>query len=557
MTAGGRTAAPPLPGPASATTAGDTLAVGTWTLVSRVTGLARIVAIGAILGPTYLGNTFLATNVLPNLTYEFLTGSLFATLLVPPLVRHVDLRDRRAVERLAGGFLGTAMVAFALLIVAAVLAGPLILRALSLGVDDPLIASAQRRAGWFLLALLMPQVALYGVAGVSGAVLNAHGRFGLPAAAPAMENLGVIVTLVVYAVFFRGGTALEAVTTTQLLVLGLGTTAAVGAHAGAVWLGVWRLGVRLVPRAGWRDREVREIIARMVPSLGYAGLNAARQSAILVVANRVPGGVVAFHLALNFFHLPVAVGAKPIAVALLPQLARHHHCQDAAGFGALFSRGLSLVCLLTVPAAMAYAVLAEPLARAVSFGEMAGGAGVPLIAGSLAALSAGVVGEGVFNFATHGSYARHDAKAPLAAMVVRSTVSLVGMAAAFLLAGGVGVLVVLGLAVSAGNAASAWHLTRRVRRGHAERLYPSIGRTVIAASLMILPAYATAVAVAGWAGGPAGDVAGVVAAAVVGATLFVGALIVLRSPDLVFLRAGMKGSTVAPRRTLDPSGGRP
>ncbi|MGH3922931.1 MAG: lipid II flippase MurJ, partial [Pseudonocardiaceae bacterium] len=149
----------------------NSLAVAGWTVVSRITGFGRVVTIAAVLGPTYLGNTYQALNSVPNLTYSVLTGSLFATLLVPPLARHVDLKDRRATEQLAGGFLGIAVIVFTASAILAVVAGPLLLRALSLGVADPATAESQRRVGWPLLAMLMPQVVLYAIAGTGEAVM--------------------------------------------------------------------------------------------------------------------------------------------------------------------------------------------------------------------------------------------------------------------------------------------------------------------------------------------------------------------------------------------------
>src|SRR5712691_2799625 len=50
--------------------------VAGWTLVSRVTGLMRVVVAGAILGPTFFANIFQATNTVPNLTYNLMAGTL-------------------------------------------------------------------------------------------------------------------------------------------------------------------------------------------------------------------------------------------------------------------------------------------------------------------------------------------------------------------------------------------------------------------------------------------------------------------------------------------------
>jgi putative peptidoglycan lipid II flippase len=303
-------------------TAVDSVNVAFWTIVTRVTGLARIATVAAVLGPTYLGNLFQAANTLPNLAYEMLAGTLLVSVLVPSLVGHVDRRDVRATERLAGGFLGLVSVGFVVAAVVVVALGPLVLRGLSLAVPDASVVADQRRVGWPLLAMLMPQIVLYGVASTGAAVMNAHGRFALAAAAPALENLGVVATVGALGVLFPSELSLAGVHGPALLVLGLGTTGAVGLHAAAQWWGARRLGVSVRPRPGWRDPELRKPIRRMVPSAGYAALNSVRMVAILVMTNRVAGGVVAFQLALSFFYLPIALAARPIGVALLPRLTR-------------------------------------------------------------------------------------------------------------------------------------------------------------------------------------------------------------------------------------------
>ena len=183
----------------------NSMSVARWTLLSRVTGFARAVAVAAVLGPTYLGNTFQAANTLPNITFELLTGSLLGSLLVPALVSHVDARRARDVERVAGGFLGVAIGGFLLVAVAGVVAGPLILGLLTSTVGDPAVAEAQQRVGLILLAMLMPQVVLYGIAGIGAAVMNAHGRFALAAFAPTMENIGVMATMALYVALYGIG----------------------------------------------------------------------------------------------------------------------------------------------------------------------------------------------------------------------------------------------------------------------------------------------------------------------------------------------------------------
>src|SRR5688572_469465 len=100
---------------ASATVAG-------WTLVSRVTGLLRVVVIGAVLGPTFLANTFLATHTVPNLTFAAVAGPVLGLVLVPSIVTATLTRGAAAchlhVRRMSSLLLTAAAAAAALLMLA-------------------------------------------------------------------------------------------------------------------------------------------------------------------------------------------------------------------------------------------------------------------------------------------------------------------------------------------------------------------------------------------------------------------------------------------------------
>jgi putative peptidoglycan lipid II flippase len=481
--------------------------------------------------------------VVPALLYQMLVGSLFVALLVPVLVRHADAGDSGAAQRIAGGFLTAAGAVFAGIGVLGVVGAPLILRVFSLGVADPSAAAEQRRLGLVLLALMMPQLVLFAIAGTGAAVMNAHGRFAMAAGAPALENLGVAAVMGVTAVVFGTGHDVHDVTAAQVTFMGVGATASVAMHAGAQWWGAARVGVKLLPRAGWRDAEVRAVLRRSITSFGVAALDGGRQLVVLPVANRVAGGVVAFQLASNFATLPVALGAKPVGTALLPQLARRAGERSYALLRDDFVRGTGLASFVTIPAVVAYIALAVPLSHAMSYGAMATSAGMTAVAASLVAIAPGIVGDGAFHVAANAFYALRDVRTPLKSMLLRTGVSLGGIAVAWHIASGTVVLVVLGLAISAGNLASGVDLQRRflspLPHGD-ERLGPSLLRSVAASLLMAGPAYAIAAGLARVLDGRLGAVAGFGAACAFAGLAYAGTQLLWRSPDVGSLRGGIE-----------------
>jgi putative peptidoglycan lipid II flippase len=522
----------------------NSVSVVAWTTVSRISGFVRIAVVAAVLGPTYLGNVFQATNNLPMIAYAALTGSLFSSLLVPSLVRHVDTGNRTAASRLAGAFLTAALAAFGVVCGLLILIAPLILRLLAVGVPDPAAADAQRRAGLVLLLLFVPQMLMYAVVGTAEAVMNAHGRFALPAAAPVLENLGIIATMAVTAFVYGTGDRLAEATTGQLLLLGIGTTSAVALHAAVQWWGARSVGVTLLPRLPWRVPELRSILRRAVQSLGFSVVDVVQPLGALIVANRVPGGVIAFQLAYNLYSLPPAMGTRPVAVALLPRLARLAEPRDLGRFRDELNRGAALVAFLIVPAAVAYLVLHDLLAGGVTFGQMATPSGRSLVAACVAALALGLLGYSALLLGTYASYARRDARSPLRAALIRAGVGAAGMGIALQVAPGAGALLALGLAISAADiAGGAWlaaHLRRALPAAGEQRLARPLLRTLVASVLMAGPAYLVGVQLPHLLPGRLDAHLSMVAAAATGAAVYFLLQWWWDSPELALIRSGLR-----------------
>jgi putative peptidoglycan lipid II flippase len=527
----------------------DSMSVAIWTTISRVSGVLRGITIAAVLGATYFANTYQFTNSLPNLIfYGLLAGSLFSSLLVPALVKHIDSGDKRAAERVAGGLMGVALLAMLAVVPVAALLTPLLLKLGSLG-SASAAAHGQAGAGAILVLLLLPQVPLYAFIGTSTAVMNAHRRFALAAAAPALENLGTIVVLGIVWLKYAQAAQQDSTPLSLLILLGAGTTAAVALHAGVQWWGARRVGVTLRPRAGWRDPLVRAVIRRALPAAGQAALVALQLLALLVVADRIAGGDVAFQLAMNFYFLPIAVGATPVALSLVPRLSRMTGPGQARQFRETYLRGLAFAAFLIVPAATAYAVLARPLAAAIAYGRFGTAGSVELVQAALTGLALGIIGETLFMVATYACYARHDTTHPLRGMLIQTAVCGAGIVIS-LQAHGAALLTGLGLSLAAGSLCAAVYLLRHLRRelpGHTHSPWPAAGRALAASVVMAAAAWETARLVSGAFQAPGGHLVAMLAATVVGAGLYLGIQAALRAPELAWISAAARGKTRSAR----------
>lgn len=519
----------------------DSALVSGGTALARVTGVVRVVVISAVLGPTTSGNAFQIANSLPNLVYYgFLAGSLVSSLLVPALVRQLVSRRPEQVSVVARGFLGLAVAAGAAAMPVMVLGLPLLVHLALFGASAASEGDQVRMIA-VLAALTAPQIVLYGIAGTGAAVMYAHRRFALPACAPALENVGMILVFGIWAAVHgaapQDGTALP---TGELLVLGLGATGAVCLHAGLQWWGAFRCGVTLLPARGWVVPEVRAIVGRGVRSMSQAGMLAVQTIAMLVVMSRVPGGVVGLQVALNFYFLPIALIATPVGLALLPRLARLRQAGDLVSFWETYAQGVMLAVFLVLPASIGYLLLARPLADAVAVGNMATAGGVDLVAGALGMLSLGLLGAAVFFISTQACYACEEARRPLRSMTVQTvtSLSLIGLAVA--LAPERDLVRAVAAAYAVGCTVGAVHLFLTLTAGARSAVHGclrALGR-VAAGTLVMLPVVMlAALVVPHLVPGRLGSVLTVLAGSAAGALAYGVTQVRLGAPELAWLRS--------------------
>lgn len=415
--------------------AADSASGATWTLASRITGFVRVVLIGAVLGPSFVGNLFQLANQLPWLVFEITVGSLLGSLLVPALMQHVKAETARseaaggtdmdALSRLAGAFASTVIVGFGIATLIVMALSPLLARLFAVGVPSELrsdlIADALP-----LVLLTAPQLIGYGLTVTAQSIQQALGSFAFPAGAAIVENVVVIGTLALYGLVFESNTTVAGFDLDRILLLGIGSSLGVAAHVMLQWWGVRRLGLRVRLSAGWREPEVRDVLSRALAATASAALNGIRIFGILLLANSVAGGVVALQLGLNLIGVAVALGAKPVAYAMLPRLAVFFRGGDLPGYRTEYDRGVGLAGLMILPAAVGLGFLGWLIGPALAFGAMNTSDGRALLAVTVTAIAGAVAGEALHQLGVAGCYGRNDTRSPFIAFALR-----LGLTAAF------------------------------------------------------------------------------------------------------------------------------
>lgn len=395
--------------------------------VSRVTGFVRIVIVAAVLGTTFLGNTYQSANTIPNIVFELFAAGALQAVLVPSLVARFDRGDHRGAERLAGSVLGHTALGLAVFAVLGAVAAPWIMEVLVSGVDDPAIRADQVRLGTVFLLVFLPQIIVYDLGIVATAVLHARGRFALPAIAPAVNNIVVSAAYLVFWYLRAGEEPSLDLSVIEIVVLAGGTSFAVVAFCSIPVVGVWRTGFRFRPNLDRSDPALRDLAGQGTWAGLYLAMTQILLGAVLILANRAEGGVVAYQVGFTFFLLPHALFALPVLTTLFPTASRQVQAGDWTALSATIRRGTTAIALFVLPAAAALATLAGPLSGVALFGNV-DRAGTRVIADVVTGFAPGLIGYGLFYFLTRMLYATGDMRTPT---VVHAAVVAVGVTAMF------------------------------------------------------------------------------------------------------------------------------
>ncbi|MFL6097637.1 MAG: murein biosynthesis integral membrane protein MurJ [Blastococcus sp.] len=338
--------------------AAGTMAVAT--LVSRVTGLLRTTVLAAALGVGLVGNAYTTVNTLPNIVYELLLGGVLSSVIVPLFV-HAQERDRDGgvgyVQRLSTVAITGLTGATAL----AVLAAPLLTRLM--GIDE---SPEQVALATWLARLLLIEIVFYGVGALAQAVLNSRDVFGPPAWAPALNNVVVIATgLLFIAASGPGDLTPVTITSGQVWLLGIGTTLGIAVQALVLLPLLPRHGVPLRPRWGLQNTGLREAGTLGLWVVAYSAVSAVGVIIATNIANQAADehglGPNAFSIASLLFQMPYGIIGVALLTALLPRMSRAAARKDVAGVVQDLALGTRLSALGLLPVTAALMVLGPPL----------------------------------------------------------------------------------------------------------------------------------------------------------------------------------------------------
>ncbi len=450
-----------------------------------------------LFGAGVVYDAFLTGVRIPNLTRNLFAEGALSSAFVPTFTEALTTGTALEAAELAQAVATALTLAAGGVCVAGMIFSPQLVRLLAPGFA--------RVPGKFELTVLLtrimfPFLLLVALAAEAMAILNARGRFGVPALASTFFNIGSVAS----------GLALG-LTVGRRWPQGMIVSMAAGVViGGALQLG-WqmpslrRAGFSFRPRLDFRHPGLRRIARLMLPAM--IG-NAAVQINVMVNANLASGLTDAAGRALNgpvswlgyafrFLQFPLGLFGAALASATLPAISRSAALGRLDEFRATLAGSLRMALLLTIPASVGLAVLGESMIGAVYQGGRFGAYDTHQTAVALACFSVGLAGYAAIKLLAPAFYALDDAWTPMAVSLASIGLNL-ALAAGLtrgMQMGQAGLALSTSLVALVGATALATALRRRIEGIEGRRLAASAVKITLAAVAMGAVCRASSVAI--------------------------------------------------------------
>lgn len=524
----------------SLTRATAVMTVGT--LLSRVTGLLRVVAVAAALGvvETKLADTYNLGNTAPNIIYELVLGGVLTSVFVPVFVELLDKEGRDRAWEVASAIINLSLVVLTAVAIVGIVGAPWIAKFYASRLHGS-TELEQQRVLTFMLRLLIPQIVFYGLYAVTTGLLNAHRRFGAPMYTPVLNNLAVIAIFVAFHAAY-GTVGLATVSNWQLTVIAGGTTLGIVLMALAQLpflkgLGRYRLTVSIA------HPSIKKLARLAVFVVGYVVVNQIGYLVVQRLANGQRGGYSAYVNAFTFFLLPHGLFAVSVITALLPGMSAHASAGRWAEYREQLSTGIRSTFLLILPAAVGYFVLATPIVRLLLQHGVATARSTDIVASVLRIFVVGLVPFSLFQLFLRAFYAVQDTKTPFVINVAAVGVNTIFNLVVFHSLRVQGLAAGLVIAYSLGAVVQWRALSRRVGGVDGRRVAAAAARITGAAAAMGIVVWLASRAVEAVLS-PSGlleSTVAVVVPVVCGAAAYLGFAMLFQVEELAFARALLPG----------------
>jgi len=499
--------------------------IGAATLASRVLGFVRDAVVALVFGAGPVTDAFFVAFRIPNILRRLLAEGALSTAVIPVFSSYLVTRPREEFLRLVRAVTGVSLIVLTATAIVGMATASWLVRAIAPGfASEP----GQAALAAMLTRVMFPYLLLIGGAALAMGALNAEGRFFASALGPAASNVGMIVGVLWLAHRVHP----------PILSLALGVLIGGVGQVLVQVPSLARAGTLVLPSFEPRHPALPRVARLLLPAV--FGLAAVQVMVFVntLLASLLPSGSISFlYYADRVMEFPLGVFGMALASAALPTMSRQAATQDTRGMASTLNFALRLSVYISAPATVGLVVLARPITQLLfergRFTPQDTGA----TAWALVWYAVGLTGFAGARIAAQAFYALGRAGTAVRLGILAVAVNVVAAIALMGVMGYAALAASSSIGTYVNVVALVWVARRRLGRLGGRLMLTSALRTAAACVPLVL----WCAAALWWipTGGRLAPRALALAAAIgVGGAIFVGASVLVRSPEYpVLLRA--------------------
>ena len=332
----------------------STAIIGSWTLVSRLLGLIRDILMAKYLGASLVNDALVTAVKLPNLFRRMFAEGAFNAAFVPLYARRIEEEGDEVAANFAGQAMAALFLMVALITIIFQITMPWSLNMIGFGLDRT--AEAGMTAPYDLAVLYaritMPYLLLMSLAALFSGVLNTRGYFAAAAFVPILLNIVLIGILAIASRFVDNLETLALYISIGWIVSGL-------FQAGLLVWAIRKAGIKLPLFRPRLTPGVKRLVTLGIPGLISAGITHINLMVSHSIATTMDSAASWLYYSDRLYQLPLGMIGIAMGVALLPSLSRSLRAGDDSGAMVSMNRATEISAVLTLPAAIALAVMPE------------------------------------------------------------------------------------------------------------------------------------------------------------------------------------------------------
>lgn len=384
---------------------------------SRVLGLVREQVFANYFGAGFVNDAFQVAFRVPNMLRDLFAEGALSVAFVKTFTDYIEKKSEEEAWKLASMVLNALAIVLSVITILGILLAPYIVDLIAPG-----FSPEKARLATTLTQIMFPFLMLVALAAVAMGVLNTRGRFGIPASASTLFNVGSIVGGLLCAYLLSGGgwqiakdhnVVPDERAQWAIIGMAIGTLIGGGLQFLVQVPSLWRVGFRFRPQVSFSHPGVRQVMRLMGPAvIGTAAV----QINVFVntfFASDIPGAPSWLGYSFRLMQFPIGIFGVAIGTATLPAISRYAARNDIPSFRTTLSSSIGLVFLLTIPSACGLVILGKPIIALLYQRGAFTALDTQMVTAALIGWSVGLVGYSAIKVLSPAFYALDDARTPM------------------------------------------------------------------------------------------------------------------------------------------------